>query len=162
MECSSNELMEVLRTELERVTLKGCSQDNIYLFGSRLYGNARADSDWDFIITVRGPYFPGPRLIENEVQSFHCFLNFQKLNINLLHKDFFQAMLEDNIIWIVMLMFLPNECIWQENTKYKFQIKKCCLRKAIFAVHVKQVAPNKLGCQSPLCKSEEALERRRL
>ena len=32
---------------------------NVYLFGSRLFGYAKPTSDWDFICTVKGDYYAG-------------------------------------------------------------------------------------------------------
>ena len=35
---------------------------NVYLFGSRLWGYAKPDTDWDFIVVVKGEYYAGDRL----------------------------------------------------------------------------------------------------
>ncbi len=102
--------------------------ENIYLFGSRVYGTAKADSDWDLICIVSGQYFPGPKLIENEA-----------LNVNFYHQDYFQTLLDENVIWgtffnfnevVVQNLYLPKDCVWLENVKFQFRMRKICLKKA--------------------------------
>lgn len=47
-------LIEFVRNRLPEYQIVNC-----YLFGSRCYGYARPDSDWDFLCIVSGDYFPG-------------------------------------------------------------------------------------------------------
>ena len=67
---------------------------NIYLFGSRSYGIENKDSDYDFLVVVEGKYFRGPKLVEEGL-----------LNINAYHKDFFQFLISENIVWFEKFTF---------------------------------------------------------
>lgn len=71
---------------------------NVYLFGSRLYGVAKETSDYDFIVIVAGPYFPGPVLLEVD-----------DINANIFHFDYWKTLLDDNVPWMMMLNWLPKE-----------------------------------------------------
>ena len=93
---------------------------NLYLFGSRIWGYAKENADYDFICTVSGQYYTGPKLIE--------YLN---LNVNIFHEDYFQFLLDENIIWIIMTLFFPKEFCWQEKRKYSFEFRKNRLRKSV-------------------------------
>jgi predicted nucleotidyltransferase len=93
---------------------------NVYIFGSRLYGYATNQSDWDFVIIVDGEYFAGPKLIEKGL-----------LNLNLYHRDYFQFLMDENVIWIIMFTWIPNEFVWQRKLNFSWKLRKNCVNKMI-------------------------------
>lgn len=68
---------------------------NLYLFGSRLYGCASEDSDFDFIAVIEGPFFFNSQLIETE-----------KININIYHIEFFRELVHQHIL--AVSSYYPN------------------------------------------------------
>jgi predicted nucleotidyltransferase len=47
-------ILSFLKREIPDYTVQ-----NVYLFGSRLFGYNKPSSDWDFICTVSGDYYAG-------------------------------------------------------------------------------------------------------
>jgi predicted nucleotidyltransferase len=148
----------------------------VILFGSRLCGTATRNSDYDFIVVVSDEvdFFSGPKLVEKTIkidQSALENLDLLKkeefvssriwkeeinspghleeftININVYHQKYFEFLLSENIIWVVMLLFVPSEFVWFEkldtnsiqhlqenkivNRRFSFQIRKQCLKKAV-------------------------------
>lgn len=110
--CQISEFLETSWSERKEYTL-----ENVYLFGSRLYGVATKKSDFDFIILVKGvcisvspqnrsnswqPYYPGPLMFENDL-----------LNLNLYHVDYWHQLLEENVVWVMITTWFPDEYSYQ-------------------------------------------------
>ena len=56
---------------------------NIYLTGSRVYGTATEDSDWDYVAVVEAQYLPSQNLIEkgSSLLSFEDVLTSKRLPV---------------------------------------------------------------------------------
>lgn len=93
---------------------------NVYLFGSRLYGVATPDADYDLICIVEGEYFHGAKQYEetrhlggaNEPTAATGTL---EVTLNLYHIQFFRGLLERNMINSLMCLCMPRECAWLER-----------------------------------------------
>eukprot|EP01119_Soliformovum_irregulare_P019879 TRINITY_DN6383_c0_g1_i4.p1 TRINITY_DN6383_c0_g1~~TRINITY_DN6383_c0_g1_i4.p1 ORF type:complete len:501 (+),score=162.43 TRINITY_DN6383_c0_g1_i4:56-1558(+) len=92
----------------------------VYLFGSRMHNLQTPSSDWDFLCIVDGEYYPGPKLFE-----------VGNLNTNLFHRQYFQLLLDENVIWVVMTQFLPKRCVWLDEAGMTFRLRKNCLKKVV-------------------------------
>lgn len=87
---------------------------NIYLFGSRYYLSRKfliilrlhnihtPNSDYDYISIIGGKYFPGPQLIEKD-----------DVNINFYHVDYWKSLLDDNVVWLMSLNWIPEKYLVQ-------------------------------------------------
>jgi predicted nucleotidyltransferase len=115
--------METVTTEdlarLFELKYSDLKLQNIYLFGSRLYKCHNEQSDYDFIVLVEGEYFFGSKLIETDL-----------VNLNIYHLDYFNELLKENIVWAIMLYYIPPEFIFQENIKLDFKIRIPSLKKS--------------------------------
>eukprot|EP01012_Entosiphon_sulcatum_P058989 TRINITY_DN83247_c0_g1_i1.p1 TRINITY_DN83247_c0_g1~~TRINITY_DN83247_c0_g1_i1.p1 ORF type:complete len:619 (+),score=84.21 TRINITY_DN83247_c0_g1_i1:25-1881(+) len=80
---------------------------NVYQSGSRVYGTAKADSDWDFVIVVRNSAHnaaggePEP-ILEGQI------------NTSLYTEKTFRAMLADHAYQALLCVFLPQHYTWRE------------------------------------------------
>jgi len=86
-------LQEVFRVFVEGAEGRFSKENlrNVYLFGSRLYGCASPNSDYDLICVVDGNYFHGSILIDNESQ--HKGGQYAvEVNLNLYHTDYFLSL----------------------------------------------------------------------
>ncbi len=91
---------------------------NIYLFGSRVYGNVSDNSDWDVIIVAKTS---SP---ETEIKS-------DKFNIHILTPDRFQDGLDQHNIRNIECIMAPDWAKLQEDYKFKFEIKVNRFRHSI-------------------------------
>lgn len=91
---------------------------NIYLFGSRVYGNVSDNSDWDVIIVAKTS---SP---ETEIKS-------DKFNIHILTPDRFQDGLDQHNIRNIECLMAPDWAKLQEDYKFKFELKLNRLRHSI-------------------------------
>lgn len=91
---------------------------NIYLFGSRVYGNASDSSDWDVIVIAKTS---SP---ETEIKS-------DKFNIHILTPDRFQDGLDQHNIRNIECIMAPDWAKLQEDYKFKFEIKVNRFRHSI-------------------------------
>lgn len=62
---------------------------------------------------IEGDYFKGPKLYEKG-----------NININAYHKDYIQFLIEENIIWLLLMIFCSQEFIWKKEIDFSFTIKK--------------------------------------
>jgi hypothetical protein len=76
------------------------------------------------------------------------------MNVNMFHETYFQFLLNENIIWIVMTEFFPKEAVLQKNKSFHFQLRKLCLKKVAFLTLLYQhVEGNTHGLLSQLFQS---------
>lgn len=98
-----------------------CSPYNIvglYPFGSRIYGNHKDSSDYDFICVVK-------EAPEKETQVLT-----ENININIYRKDFIKSMFRRNDIKAIEIAFLPKDKILK-NGGYVFTRNITELRNSI-------------------------------
>lgn len=95
---------------------------NIYLFGSRVYGNASKNSDWDVIIVAKSS---SP---EREISS-------GDFNIHILSPDRFEEGLKTHNIRNIECVMAPKWAILQEKIKYDFEIITSRLRHSVSHVN---------------------------
>lgn len=92
---------------------------NVYLYGSRVYGTARKDSDYDFIIVVED------RLENGSIQLMNDMVNITIYDLNM-----FQQLLNDHEISILECIFLPDDKkIEKRHFEFNLDLKK--LRKSL-------------------------------
>eukprot|EP01124_Arcella_intermedia_P006836 TRINITY_DN14131_c0_g1_i1.p1 TRINITY_DN14131_c0_g1~~TRINITY_DN14131_c0_g1_i1.p1 ORF type:complete len:651 (-),score=166.09 TRINITY_DN14131_c0_g1_i1:9-1961(-) len=93
---------------------------NIYLFGSRLHQCATQSSDYDYIVILEGPYFFGSKVHDDGI-----------FNLNSYHRKHFQDLITENIVWAMMVNWLPQSCILKETHKFSENIRLPTLKRAI-------------------------------
>jgi hypothetical protein len=91
---------------------------NIYLFGSRVYGNSTESSDWDVIMIAKTS---SP---ETEIKT-------DKFNIHVLTPDRFQDGLDQHNIRNIECIMAPDWAKLQENHKFKFDLVFNRLRHSV-------------------------------
>lgn len=91
---------------------------NIYLFGSRVYGNISKDSDWDVIMIAKTS---SP---ETEIKT-------DKFNIHILTTDRFQDSLDQHNIRSIECIMAPDWAKLQEVHTFKFNLISSRLRHSI-------------------------------
>lgn len=109
---------------IEKASIHPLKTRNIYLYGSRIYGTNRIDSDYDIILI-------GAALIEhNEIQTKigDCILN-----IHTITPDKFKRDLESHNIMNLECFFSPDWARFQEKESLKFVLNKKKLAKNIIA-----------------------------
>ncbi|ELR15707.1 uncharacterized protein ACA1_378260 [Acanthamoeba castellanii str. Neff] len=92
---------------------------NVYVFGSRVHQCHQPDADYDLIAIVEGPYFEGPKLIEEG-----------DLNVNLYHRVYFTLLLKECLVWCLLVLFLPRRFVLKEEIKLPWQMRKLNVRKS--------------------------------
>lgn len=88
---------------------------NIYLYGSRVYGTARHDSDWDIIIV-------GSHLLEHEEKR--ASEGDVLLNIHIYTPDRFKKDLKMHNMMNLECVFAPDEFVLQEKMDFGFELSK--------------------------------------
>lgn len=89
---------------------------NLYLFGSRLCGVEKPDSDYDFLGICQGKYFYAYRLYETTVPAEESPTGEElSVSINLQHTTYFDETLKDAFINSVMLLYLPSDFVFKEH-----------------------------------------------
>jgi hypothetical protein len=111
------------------------------VFGSRLYGCAKPDSDWDFFAIVDGDYFFASKLFETEVIQLNVFhkdyfvgaINIPWNRENRVHISFLASLdlLHENYINEVMAIYTPKEFVWKEDIKFDFKLRIPALQKSV-------------------------------
>ena len=91
---------------------------NIYLFGSRVYGNASKTSDWDVIMIAKTS---SP---ESEIKS-------GDFNIHILSADRFQSGLDQHNIRNIECIMAPDWAKIQEKHKFNFELNLSRLRHSV-------------------------------
>ena len=104
---------------LNRTGLNDADVVNVYQYGSRVYGNFRKDSDYDFIVIVK-----------NKTQD--------QFSDNLINVNYFdpighQHRLDEHEISALECFFLAPEFIWKNAQKYSFKLDLSKLRHALSA-----------------------------
>jgi predicted nucleotidyltransferase len=97
---------------------------NIYLYGSRIYGTNRIDSDFDIILI-------GAAL--NEHSEIEAEIDNSRLNIHIITPDKFKRDLENHDIMNLECFFSPGWARIQEKEILKFTLNKKKLSKNIIA-----------------------------
>jgi predicted nucleotidyltransferase len=109
---------------IEKSCIHPLKTRNIYLYGSRIYGTNRVDSDYDIILI-------GAALIEhNEIQTK---IENSRLNIHIITPDKFKRDLENHDIMNLECLFSPEWARLQEKESLKFVLNKKKLAKNIIA-----------------------------
>lgn len=91
---------------------------NIYVFGSRVYGTATSESDWDIIMVAN-----------NSVESTE--IKHPIYNIHIYTPDKFKADLEWHRINNIECLYAPEWAKLKESIKYKFLLDENKLRHSI-------------------------------
>jgi predicted nucleotidyltransferase len=104
---------------LKRTGLNNSDVVNCYQYGSRVYGNFRKDSDYDFIIIVKN----------KKEDQFSDNL----INVNFFTPDGHQHRLNEHEISALECHFLSPEYIWKEDKKYSFKLDLSKLRHSLSA-----------------------------
>jgi predicted nucleotidyltransferase len=89
---------------------------NIYVYGSRVYGTARPESDWDIIIV-------GMNLNEHE-EHRHTLEDGTLLNIHIYTTDRFKRDLEMHNMMNLECVFAPEWAVLQEKMDFGFELNK--------------------------------------
>ena len=95
---------------------------NLYLYGSRIYGTARPESDWDIICITAA-------LLEHEEKRVK--IENDLLNIHLITPDKFQRGLDNHDMMNLECYFSPDFARLQEKIELKFNLNKKKLAKNI-------------------------------
>ena len=97
---------------------------SIFLYGSRIYGTATPDSDWDVIFITAA-------LLEHEEKRFK--VGNDLLNVHLITPDKFQRGLDNHDIMNLECYFSPEWARLQEKMDLKFVLNKKKLAKNIIS-----------------------------
>jgi hypothetical protein len=73
---------------------------NVYLVGSRAYGLATPDSDYDVTVVIESAY----DLLGLQFLSFGEW----NLNLNIFHLAFFRNLIQQNVVWILVVGCPPR------------------------------------------------------
>lgn len=97
---------------LERFNGKESDVKNIFMYGSRVYGNYRADSDYDFVV-----------ITTNKIQEQ---FSDNLININFYTPEEHQARLDGHEISALECFFLSPEYVLKDEKKFflKFDVSK--------------------------------------
>jgi hypothetical protein len=71
---------------------------NVYLVGSRAYGLAGPDSDYDVTVVIESAY----DLVGLQFLSFYD----GNLNLNIFHLAYFRKLIQQNVVWILTVHLL--------------------------------------------------------
>jgi len=107
-----------------------------YVYGSRVYGTATPDSDWDIMLITDKTIF------EKEVES-------GRLNIHMMSTQSFERYLFDNDIKVIECFFAPEE-FQIVPYKYEFWFKEPRLRVSVSAT----VSNSWVKCKKKLAQGD--------
>ena len=102
---------------LKRAKLDDSNVINAYVYGSRVYGTARENSDYDFVFIVK----------KRDNEQFSDNL----ININFFTDESHQQRLNEHEISALECQFLSPEFILKETKKYKFNLDIAKLRHSL-------------------------------
>jgi predicted nucleotidyltransferase len=108
-----------LKTLISKAKLNENDLVAVYCYGSRVYGNYNAHSDYDFIVVTKNK--PNEQYSDNLI------------NINFYTPEEHQARLDEHEISALECLFLAPEFVWFEKTKFKFKLDLNKLRHALSA-----------------------------
>lgn len=106
---------------IEEVVRRGGIDDtnllNLYIYGSRVYGNYTSSSDYDFIAIVK-------------IKRFDQFSD-NKININFYSEEEFQRRIDDHEISALECIFLPKQFILKQSVLFEWKLNLGLLRKSL-------------------------------
>jgi len=102
---------------LNRIGLSDSEVVSCYQYGSRVYGNSRKESDYDFIVIVKN----------KTTDQFSDNL----INVNFFTPEGHQHRLNEHEISAMECYFLAPEFIWKEIKKYSFNLDLSKLRHSL-------------------------------
>lgn len=108
-----------LKTLISKAKLNENDLVAVYCYGSRVYGNYNAHSDYDFIVVTKNK--PNEQFSDNLI------------NINFYTPEEHQARLDAHEISALECLFLAPEYIWVEKQKFKFNLDLSKLRHSLSA-----------------------------
>lgn len=94
------------------------SINNLYLFGSRVYGNCHENSDFDYIAV-------GDKLKYQEISKGN-------INIHLFNNNLFISNLNDYDMRVIECIMAPDFAKLKETTKFDFKLNPIKFREKIF------------------------------
>ncbi len=98
---------------------------NIYLLGSRLWGTAGPQSDWDFLIVLKS--LPSGKATTHNAE----------IDATLYSKEKFLENSKENSFLELLCRFLPQEYVWRESVDLK---KEICVIPKLLIKSVKEEA----------------------
>ena len=95
---------------------------NVYLVCSHMWGTCNKHSDWDIVIIVHTLDLPKP--INTHKGIIEAFI---------LSREQFIQSITDHLMQVLLLLWLPKECIWLErfNSKSSFKFNHATLIKSL-------------------------------
>eukprot|EP00455_Lapot_gusevi_P043646 TRINITY_DN5336_c0_g1_i9.p1 TRINITY_DN5336_c0_g1~~TRINITY_DN5336_c0_g1_i9.p1 ORF type:complete len:197 (+),score=29.08 TRINITY_DN5336_c0_g1_i9:478-1068(+) len=93
-----NKLLQALQLQSDQVL-------NIYVYGSRLWRTAAADSDWDFLIVTRGA-----------ASKSTCHSG-SLIDAVVMGEDEYTQHLQQHRFLPLITMYLPSEAVWRQRLK---------------------------------------------
>ena len=105
-------------------TLKLSDSDvlSVYMVGSHMWGTCGSRSDWDLVIVLKTLQTAKP-------------LNTHKANIEafILSQEQFLQSIADHLMQVLMVLWLPKECVWVErfDPRPSFKLDRVALAKAL-------------------------------
>ena len=96
---------------------------NVYIIGSRAYGLSLPHSDYDFIVIISSKFnLPGLCALTSPCSNF---------NLNVYHLDYFLELIRENIVWMVLVLFLPARYVLLEKVRPPLIISKFNLNRGV-------------------------------
>src|SRR5687768_432449 len=81
---------------------------------------------WSVVIIIQVRIF---FLLESRFYKGPKLTEIGNINTNVFHEEYFQFLMDENIIWVVMTQWLPKQFVLKEEKKFHFQLRKNCLKK---------------------------------
>lgn len=94
---------------------------NVYPYGSKVYGTAGSQSDYDYIVVMKNGTIDRDSLDS----SYH------KLNVTIYSQDSFQNKLDLHKISLMECFFVPASLMLKNTCKFSFKLDKKLLRESI-------------------------------
>ena len=110
-------------------SIVGSKLYNVYMYGSRVYGTDRPDSDYDYIVVAD---------VEKKIDGIIGKINGKEVNITAYSPEEFQLQLDKHEISVLECYFLSmnaekESCILKQEKEFTFKLDKSKLREAISA-----------------------------
>jgi len=116
---------------------------NVYNIGSRLYGTANANSDYDMIVILASEghrkWLTNMRwLVQNgwipssvaKVKIKRGFEGFDDFQAWIFDPRTFQILLQYHVPFAIECFFAPETCIWKNSTHFKFELNPTLLQES--------------------------------